>query len=251
MIKEEALFNSLSVEKPPIQTAGEPVITSLPENCVLAHKKSDGDKLLMNITNYQKLEGKLIYLTMTRPDISYVVHCLSQYLHALLKSHFDISLRVFRYLKLADVSLYRVPGQDVASRRSVSGYCVFVNGCLVSWKSKKHATLSRSSMTYTTCEIMWILKVLKDSDFDKLTHVALCCDNKSVIQIAANPVMHEKTKHFDIDVHLVREKFASGLIIIEKVDLKNQMADILTKALGSAQHTSLTKKLGMVNLFVS
>ncbi|GJX62896.1 double-strand break repair protein MRE11 [Tanacetum coccineum] len=136
--------------------------------------------------------------------------------------------------------------------RFVSGYCVFVNGCLVSWERKKQATLSRSSteaeyraMASATCKIMWILKVLKDLGFDKLTHVALCCDNKPAIQIDANPVMHEKTKHFDIDVHLVREKFASGLIIIEKVDLKNQMADILTKALGSAQHTSLTKKLGM------
>ena len=61
------------------------------------------------------------------------------------------------------------------------------------------------------------------------------------MQIAAN--------HFDIDVHLIREKVASGLINIVHVDSKYQVADIPTKGLGSAQHTSLVKKLGMLNLF--
>ncbi|GJR53143.1 ribonuclease H-like domain-containing protein [Tanacetum coccineum] len=62
---------------------------------------------------------------------------------------------------------------------------------------------------------------------------------KSAVQIAANPVMHEKTKHFDIDVHLVKEKVASGLIKTVNVDSKSQVLDILAKALGSYQHTFL------------
>nr|GEY40454.1 ribonuclease H-like domain-containing protein [Tanacetum cinerariifolium] len=125
------------------------------------------------------------------------------------------------------------------TRRSVSGYCVFVNGNLVSWKSKKHVTLSKflaeaeyRAMASATCEVMWVLKVLHDPDMGGLAPVTLYCDNKSAIQIAANLVMHSKTKHFDIDVHLVREKVASGLIKTEKVDSKSQVADILTKALG-------------------
>ncbi|GKF99258.1 ribonuclease H-like domain-containing protein, partial [Tanacetum coccineum] len=82
--------------------------------------------------------------------------------------------------------------------------------------SKKHATLSKSStkagyraMASTTCEVMWILKVLKDLNLDGLVPVTLCCDYKYDIQIAANLVMHEKTKHFGINVHLVSEKVAS------------------------------------------
>ncbi|GKC84745.1 ribonuclease H-like domain-containing protein [Tanacetum coccineum] len=144
------------------------------------------------------------------------------------------------------------------TRRSVSGYCVFVNGCLVSWKNKKHATLSRSSteteyrsMAAATCEVMWIVKIMNDLNVNNLISADLYCDNKFAIQIVANLVMHEKIKHFDIDVHLVREKVALGLIKTVKVDSKENVADILTKALRSFQHGYLTKKFGMVNLFGS
>ncbi|GJV57396.1 ribonuclease H-like domain-containing protein [Tanacetum coccineum] len=94
------------------------------------------------------------------------------------------------------------------TRRSVSRYCVFINGNLVSWKSKRQVTLSEAqyrSMASTTCEIMWIVKILGEFGIDNVVPAELFCDNKSPIQIAANLVMHEKTKHFDIDVHLVRD----------------------------------------------
>ncbi|GKE74980.1 ribonuclease H-like domain-containing protein [Tanacetum coccineum] len=100
---------------------------------------------------------------------------------------------------------------------------------VISWKSKRQATLSKSSakaeyrsMAFTTSEIMWIVKILGEFGFSNVVPADLFCDNKSAMQIAANPVMHEKTKHFDIDVHLVREKVASGLIKTVKVDTKAQ-----------------------------
>ncbi|GJZ58577.1 ribonuclease H-like domain-containing protein [Tanacetum coccineum] len=70
-----------------------------PENIVLNHVESKDDKYLNNFTSYQKLVGKLIYLTNTRTDISYVVHCLSQHMHSPLQSHMKAALRVLRYLK--------------------------------------------------------------------------------------------------------------------------------------------------------
>nr|GEW61084.1 ribonuclease H-like domain-containing protein [Tanacetum cinerariifolium] len=218
------------------------VLTPLPENIILAHKETENDKFLVKITSYQRLVSKLIYLTLTMPDISYVVHCLNQHMHAPLKSHFDIALRLLKYLKLA-------PGFVV--QRSVSGYCVFVNGCLVSWKSKKQVTLSKSSaeaeyrsMAAATCEIMWIVKIMSDLNIRNLLPDGLYCDNKAAMQIAANPVMHEKTKHFDLGVHFIREKICFGLIKTVKVESKDNVADILTKALGSFQHDFLTKKFG-------
>ncbi|GKE84696.1 ribonuclease H-like domain-containing protein [Tanacetum coccineum] len=208
-----------------------PIMTPLPENLVWNHKETDSDKYLLNITNYHKLIGKLIYLTHTRPDISYFMHCLSQHIHAPLKSYFDIALRVLKYLKLAPglrVEFVKRNNECVVTaysdsyrvkcpitRRSVSGYCVFINGNLVSWKSKRQDTLSKSSAEAeyrsATCEIMWVVKILEEFRIDNIVPPELFCDNKSSIQIAENPVMHEKTKHFDIDVHLVKEKVASDL----------------------------------------
>ncbi|GJU79091.1 ribonuclease H-like domain-containing protein [Tanacetum coccineum] len=177
------------------------VVTPLPENIFLSHKETDDDKFLRNITSYQKLVRKLIYLCMTRPDISYVVHYLSQHMHAPLQSHFNLGLRLLKYLKLAPCSGIKFTKSntkfDVISytdsdwakcpvtKRSIFGYCVFVNESLVSWKNKKHATLSKSSaeaeykaMASTTYEIMWVLKILKDLGQNDLTPVALFCDNK-------------------------------------------------------------------------
>ncbi|GKD28935.1 ribonuclease H-like domain-containing protein, partial [Tanacetum coccineum] len=180
------------------------VATPMPENGILSHKETENDKLLKNITSYQKIVGKLIYLCNTRPDIAYSVHCLSQHMHSPLQSHFKAALRVLRYLKSA-------PG---AEGQFLGIVFLFV----VVWSLGRvnQATLSRSSaeaeyrsMASAVCEVMWIVKVLKDLNFSSNILAALFCDNSYAIQIAANPVMHEKTKHFDIDVHLIREKVAS------------------------------------------
>nr|GEV39730.1 DNA-repair protein XRCC1 [Tanacetum cinerariifolium] len=85
-------------------------------------------------------------------------------------------------------------------------------------------------MASVTCKVMWFVKILKDFNIESVIPASLICDNKFAIQIAANLVMHEKTKQFDIDVHLVREKIASGLIKTIKVESKYHVVDILTKS---------------------
>ncbi|GJY46679.1 ribonuclease H-like domain-containing protein [Tanacetum coccineum] len=251
--------------------AAKPVTTPLPENCVLAVNESDSDKSLKNIFEYQKLLGKLIYLTHTRPDISYVVHCLSQHMHAPLQSHLRIALRVIRYLKNSpgtgiqifkdkNLKLSCFTDADWAkclrTRKSVSGFCVFFGKSLVSWKSKKQTTISRSSaeaeyrcMASATCEIMWLINLLGDLCIKRQLPVNLYSDSSSAIQIAANPVFHERTKHFEVDVHFIREKVQDGVINTIKVDSADQTADILTKGLGTSQHMKLCNQLNLVNMF--
>ncbi|GKB65263.1 ribonuclease H-like domain-containing protein, partial [Tanacetum coccineum] len=251
--------------------AGKPVETPLTENTILNHVESNDDPLLPNIGNYQRLVGKLIYLTNTRPNIAYVVHCLSQFMHSSLNYHLEAAMRVLRYLKSSlgngiqisrngNLKLRAYADSDwarcSATRKSVSGYCVFLGDSLVTWKSKKQSTLSRyfaeaeyRSMASATCEVIWLSNLLSDMGVTGLLPVVMYYDNSFVLQIAANPVFHEKSKHFDIDVHLVREKVASGVIKTEKIHSSQQTADIFTKGLGFDQHKELCKKLGMLDMF--
>nr|GEV31183.1 ribonuclease H-like domain-containing protein [Tanacetum cinerariifolium] len=133
--------------------------TSVPvePNTVLNFKASVDDSTLENIAGYQKLVGKIIYLTHTRPDIAYSVHCLSQHMHAPLKPHLQASLNVLRYLKgspckglmydhtsvsAIDVMVAYVDSDWAKcpkTKKFISDYCVFLNGCLISWKGKGHS----------------------------------------------------------------------------------------------------------------
>ncbi|GJS42933.1 ribonuclease H-like domain-containing protein [Tanacetum coccineum] len=252
--------------------AARHVSIPLPENSVLNHDESKDDKYLNYFTSYQKLVGKLIYLTYTRPDISYVVHCLSRHMHDPLQSHMKAALRVLRYLKSfprlgiqfdkdSDLKLRVFSDADWAkcpkTRKSVTGFCVFLRKSLVSWKSKKQATLSRSSteaqyrsMASATCETVWLSNLLHSLGLYNLLLVDLYCDNSSAIQLVANLVFHEKSKHFEFDVHFVREKVAACVIKTVKIHTDLQVADILTKCLGIVQHKVFCGKLGMLDMFV-
>ncbi|GJY15252.1 ribonuclease H-like domain-containing protein [Tanacetum coccineum] len=127
---------------------------------------------------------------------------------------------------------------------------------LVAWKSKEQSTLSMStvedeyrSMASATCEVIWLSNLLGDTGVKGLLCVVLYCDNNSALQIAANLVFREKSKHFEIDVHLVREKVASGVIKTKKIHTTQQIADVLTKALDNSQHSVMYEKLGLMDTF--
>ncbi|XP_071699438.1 uncharacterized mitochondrial protein AtMg00810-like [Rutidosis leptorrhynchoides] len=212
----------------------KPMSTPIEPNVSINCDPTDKDPLLVNVTEYQKLVGRLIYLTLTRPDISFTVHVLSQYMHAPLHSHLNLAFRTLIYLKREpgkglhlvrsnNFNLHAYCDSDWAkckmNRKSVSGYLVYLCGSLVSWKSKKQSVVSRSSaeaefraMAVATCEIIWIMNLLSDFNIKVDLRVELFCDNSSAIQISANPMFHEKTRHFDIDLHYLREKISTGIV---------------------------------------
>ncbi|XP_070044109.1 retrovirus-related Pol polyprotein from transposon RE1 isoform X1 [Nicotiana tomentosiformis] len=138
---------------------------------------------LSDPASYKRLVGKLNYLTVTRPDISYPVSVVSQFMNSPCDSHWDAVVRIIRYIKSApgkgllfeDRGHEQIIGYSDADwarspsdRRSTSGYCVLVGGNLVSWKSKKHNVVARSSaeaeyraMAMATCELVWTKQLLR------------------------------------------------------------------------------------------
>ena len=102
-------------------------------------------------------------------------------------------------------------------------------------------------MANTTCELIWLISLLKD--VPHLSLALLFCDNQTALHIAANPIYHERTKHIEIDYHIVREKLQTGLLKTLHVLTHNQLADLLIKALHPSQFHLLLNNMGIHNLY--
>ncbi|KAL2247951.1 UNVERIFIED_CONTAM: Retrovirus-related Pol polyprotein from transposon RE1 [Sesamum indicum] len=107
------------------------------------------------------------------------------------------------------------------------------------------------SMVSTTCELIWIHSLLKDLKVDVQTPIPFYCDNQAALYITANPVFHERTKHIEIDCHLVRDKYKEGFIAPKHIASKEQPADVFTKILTGARFMYLLSKLNLVNVLTS
>jgi len=257
-------------------TGAKPASTPLESNLRLTSVEHDlatgytGDVVLHDITSYQRLVGKLLYATITRPDISYAVQTLSQFMQSPKKSHLEAATRVVRYLKGTDgqgIWLHSEPTNILTcwcdsdwaacpnTRRSITGYVIKFGDSLVSWKSKKQQTVSRSSaeaeyrsMASAVSEITWLLGLFNELGVSIQLPITVFSDSKSAIQLAANPVFHERTKHIEIDCHFIRDKIKAGVVDTAYVHTQQQLADLLTKGLSQVQHVYLLGKLGVLNV---
>ncbi|XP_068317088.1 uncharacterized mitochondrial protein AtMg00810-like [Pyrus communis] len=163
-------------------------------------------KLLDDASAYKRMVGALIYLTITRPDLTYVVHILSQFMDKPRQPYLEAAHKVLKYIK-------QTPGQGILLpstgslqlrafcdadwahckdiRRSITGYCILLGQAPVSWKTKKQTTVSHSSaeaeyrsMATTCCEVTWLKNILKDLGVNHTQPVTLFCDNQAAIHIA-------------------------------------------------------------------
>lgn len=152
-------------------------------------------------------------------------------MHTTCKEHLEATYRILRYLKnsLGKGFLFKRGRQktveaytdvewagSVMYRKSTSGYCTYVWGNLVTWRSKKQNVVACSSveakyqaMANGVCEILWIQWILEELKQLVKGPMKLYCDYKAAISIAHNPVQHEQTMHVEIDRHFIKEKLVA------------------------------------------
>ncbi|XP_066341800.1 uncharacterized mitochondrial protein AtMg00810-like [Miscanthus floridulus] len=179
--------------------------------------------LLDDATSYWSLAGALQYLTITRPDIAYAMQQVCLHMHAPRDVHLTMLKHILRYVKGTThlgIQLHAISSPTITAysdadwagcpdtRRSTSGFCVFLGSSLISWSSKRQTTVPTTTVAF--------------------------CDNISSVYMSRNPVHHRRTKHIGLDIHFVREKVAIGELRVTHVPSARQLADVFTKGLPSA-----------------
>jgi hypothetical protein len=227
-----------------------PVLTPVDTNGKLG---TDSGPPVDDPTLYRSLAGALQYLTFTRPDLSYAVQQVCMHMHDPRVSHFNALKRILRYVKgTLDMGLQMRPSPlrslvgftdaDWAgcpdTRRSTSGYCIFLGDNLLSWSSKRQSVVSRSSaeaeyrgIANVVAELCWIRNLLLELHYPVSRASLVYTDNISALYLAANPIQHQRTKHIEIDLHFVREKVQRGLVRVLHVPSRHNFSDIFTKGL--------------------
>ncbi|KAK2385434.1 putative mitochondrial protein [Trifolium repens] len=215
---------------------------------------------------YRSMIGSLLYLTASRPDITFAVGVCARYQSEPKVSHLNQVKRILKYVNgtcdygmmyshCEDSSLCGYCDADWAGsaddRKSTSGGCFFLGSNLISWFSKKQncVALSTAEAEYvaagSSCtQLVWMKQMLKEYDVEQDV-ITLYCDNLSAINISKNPVQHSKTKHIDIRHHFIRDLVENKVVTLEHVGTKDQVADIFTKALDAVQFENLRGKLGI------
>ena len=215
---------------------------------------------------YREAIGSLMYASVgTRPDISFAVSTLSQFIDNPGHTHWEAVKRIFQYLLgTKDLQLtfgggkYGLEGYtdaDGASqehRHTISGYAFIINGGAVSWSSHKQelVTLSTAEAKYVTTthatkEAIWLRNFIGEVFSPLMEPTTLHCNNQSAITIATNRNYHARMKHIDICYHFIRFVIDNGSLKLIYCPTNNMTADTLTKALPSPKAKHFTAALGL------
>ncbi|GJZ52916.1 putative ribonuclease H-like domain-containing protein [Tanacetum coccineum] len=218
---------------------------------------------------YRSMIGSLMYLTASRPDITFAVCACARFQVTPKTSHLHAVKRIFRYLKGqpklglwyprdSPFDLEAFSDSDYAGasldRKSTTGGCQFLGKRLISWQCKKQTIVANSTteaeyVAAANCcgQVLWIQNQMLDYGFNFM-NTKIYIDNESTICIVKNPVFHSKTKHIEIRHHFIRDSYEKKLIQVIKIHTDQNVADLLTKAFDVSRFNFLNASIGMLNL---
>jgi hypothetical protein len=204
-------------------------------------------------TPYRSLVMSMMYIALgTRPDISYAITKLAQFLDCYNTSHWQAAIRVLRYLKGTRTMSLTLGGHNPislsghtdsdfandAGRKSVMGYCFSLGSGAISWSSRKQkvVALSSTESEYISAsegakDACWLRMLARGLTVSVTTPTDLFVDNNSAIILANDQSLHIRAKHIDIRYHHIRDCTEKKKLRILRVPTENNTADTFTKAL--------------------
>lgn len=213
--------------------------------------------------------GSLQYLTLTRPDISFAVNRLSQFMKAPTTDHWLALKRLLRYLngtkdqglnihRDSPSTLHAFADVDWAGNKddytSTMDHVIFLGHNPLTWCSKKQKGVARSSteaeycaIAHTTGELLWLRNLFLELRITITSQPVLYCDNLGATFLSVNPVFDSKMKHLALAFYFIREHAQAGTLKVVHVPTGDQLADFLTKPLTSPRLDTLLLKIGLTD----
>eukprot|EP00253_Pinus_taeda_P006774 PITA_06774 len=237
------------------------------DNTVYTKKVGNSLIILVLYVDDLILTGKLLYLTHTRPNLSFAVGLVARFLQNPRESHWKAAKRILRYVRgtiqfgihysaKATPLLVGFTDSDWAGdpddRKSTAGYVCTLGSGPITWACKKQAAISLSSAeadyrgaVEASKEALWLCQILSEFGFEQQHPTTLWCDNQSAIQLCKDPVQHQRSKNIELHMHFIRKLIHDHVLEVQYCSTDDQVADIFTKALTEAKFTKLRYMLGV------
>ncbi|XP_052172119.1 secreted RxLR effector protein 161-like [Diospyros lotus] len=203
---------------------------------------------------YANAIGTIVYpMISTRPNITHSISLLSRYMSNPKKSYWDALKYLLRYIngsvncglcykrRYDNLDLVRYVDSDFVgdkdSRKSNTAYFFTLGGNCISWKSQLQPLIALSSTEtkYVAIidafkEAIWLQGLLREINLLQIKVVVLS-DSQSAIHLCKNPVYHERSRHIEVKYHFVQELVTNGTVMIKRVSIEDNPADMGTKTL--------------------
>ena len=239
-------------------------------------RKADYSMFCYLKEHYRSIVGSLIYIMITcRPDLCFSIGKLSRHMHDPQEQHIEWLKRVLRYThatmddRLHYTSSQYAPAHAVfdeinngraefsclvgftdanhanareAERKSLSGFCYFLHGNLICWKSKVQPITAASThaaeliaLSFCADEGLWMRNLLNEVGITQPSPTPILCDNQGTVFTSHNPVIQPGSKHLDIRYFRVRQHINARLIDVVHCRTNENLADFFTKSLAFPQ----------------